>query len=117
MRHLNSRAAIAGIGELKPKRHTKGVNTLDLLLRVSAEAARDAGLEPSEIDGLLVGPQVGETPQHVPATVAEYFGMQPTMSNVVDLGGASGSRHDLARGGRHRGRDVRNRALRSRESP
>lgn len=84
------RAVISGIGELKPERKTDGINTMDLLLRVSAEAVRDAGLEPGEIDGLLVGPQVGETPQHVPATVAEYFGMRPTMSNVVDLGGASG---------------------------
>lgn len=84
------RAVISGIGELKPERKTDGLNTMDLLLRVSAEAARDAGLEPAKIDGLLVGPQVGETPQHVPATVAEYFGMRPTMSNVVDLGGASG---------------------------
>ncbi|CAH2772560.1 MAG: hypothetical protein CBARDMAM_0154 [uncultured Caballeronia sp.] len=40
---------------------------------------------------MLVGPQVGETPQHVPATVAEYLGIQPRMSNVVDLGGASGA--------------------------
>jgi len=72
VRHLNTRAAISGIGELKPQRRTEGVNTMDVLLRVSAEAARDAGLEPSDIDGLLVGPQVGETPQHVPATVAEY---------------------------------------------
>jgi acetyl-CoA acetyltransferase len=64
---------------------------MELLLDVSAKAAEDAGIEPSQIDGLLVGPQVGETPQHVPATVAEYFGMQPTMSNVVDLGGASGA--------------------------
>ncbi len=63
---------------------------MELLIEVSALAAGDAGISPQEIDGLLVGPQVGETPQHVPATVAEYFGMQPTMSNVVDLGGASG---------------------------
>ncbi len=90
MRHLMPNVAISGIGELKPQRRTDGVNTMDLLLRVSAEAARDAGLRPSDIDGLLVGPQVGETPQHVPAAVAEYFGMQPTMANVVDLGGASG---------------------------
>lgn len=85
-----SKAVISGIGELKPERKTHDVNTMDLLMKVSAEAAQDAGLEPAEIDGLLVGPQVGETPQHVPATVAEYFGMQPVMSNVVDLGGASG---------------------------
>lgn len=90
MKHLRTRAAITGIGELKPERRTEDVNTMDLLLRVSSEAIRDAGLEPAEIDGLLVGPQVGETPQHVPATVAEYFGMTPSMANVVDLGGASG---------------------------
>lgn len=90
MKHLRTRTAISGIGELKPARRTEGVNTMDLLLAVSAEAAQDAGIEPAEIDGLLVGPQVGETPQHVPATVAEYFGMQPSMANLVDLGGASG---------------------------
>ena len=91
MKHLLPRAAISGIAELKPQRKTTGVSTMELLLDVSAKAAKDADIEPSQIDGLLVGPQVGETPQHVPATVAEYFGMQPTMSNVVDLGGASGA--------------------------
>ena len=83
-------AAIIGIGELKPQRRTQGVTTLELLAKVSRLAALDAGVEPGEIDGLLVGPQVGETPQHVPATVAEYLGLKPTMANVVDLGGASG---------------------------
>ncbi|WP_299949482.1 thiolase family protein [uncultured Ruegeria sp.] len=90
MKHLAPRCAICGIGELKPQRRTDEVSTMELLIEVSALAAEDAGLSPAEIDGLLVGPQVGETPQHVPATVAEYFGMQPTMSNVIDLGGASG---------------------------
>lgn len=90
MRHLSPRAAISGIGELKPVRKTENVATMDMLMRVSAEALADAGISPDAVDGLLVAPQVGETPQHVPATVAEYFGMQPTMSNMVDLGGASG---------------------------
>lgn len=90
MRHLAPYAAISGVAELKPQRKTDGISTMEILLDVSAKAAEDADIEPTAIDGLLVGPQVGETPQHVPATVAEYFGMQPTMSNVVDLGGASG---------------------------
>ncbi|MCY6383265.1 thiolase family protein [Hoeflea prorocentri] len=90
MRHLSPRAVLTGIGELKPQRRTQGVTTMELLMRVSAEAMTDAAIAPDEVDGLLVAPQVGETPQHVPATVAEYFGMQPTMSNMVDLGGASG---------------------------
>ncbi|MCU5786071.1 thiolase family protein [Alloalcanivorax marinus] len=83
--------AIAGIAELTPRRRTEGETTLGMIARVSAEAVADAGLEPAAIDGLLVGPQVGETPQHVPATVSEYLGLRPTMSNVVDLGGASGA--------------------------
>ncbi len=87
----HSKGVIAGIGELKPMRRTQGVTTLELIADVSRKAVLDAGLEPSAIDGLLVGPQVGETPQHVPATVAEYLGLRPAMANVVDLGGASGA--------------------------
>ncbi|MDX8452317.1 thiolase family protein [Mesorhizobium sp. VK9D] len=89
MRAWNA-VAIAGIGELKPVRRTEGVTTLELIAEASRRAVVDAGLVPREVDGLLVGPQVGETPQHVPATVAEYLGLKPTMANVVDLGGASG---------------------------
>lgn len=85
-----SKAAIIGAASLKPVRRTEGETTLGMLARVSARALADAGLEKDEIDGLLVGPQVGETPQHVPATVAEYLGLRPVMANVVDLGGASG---------------------------
>lgn len=90
MRPQRSKGAIIGIGELKPMRRTECVTTLEMLAKVSAAAVADAGIEPYEIDGLLVGPQVGETPQHVPATIAEYLGLRPSMGNVVDLGGASG---------------------------
>ncbi len=83
--------AIIGIGELKPVRSTTGATTLGMIAEVARLAVADAGLEPGAIDGLLVGPQVGETPQHVPATVAEYLGLRPDMANVVDLGGASGA--------------------------
>ncbi len=88
---VRSRGAIIGIGELKPIRQTIGRTTLDMIAEVSCLAVLDAGLEPGQIDGLLVGPQVGETPQHVPATVCEYLGVRPNMANVVDLGGASGA--------------------------
>jgi acetyl-CoA acetyltransferase len=85
------RGAIVGIGELKPTRRTYGRTTLEMIAEVSRLAVLDAGLEPGHIDGLLIGPQVGETPQHVPATVVEYLGLRPDMANVVDLGGASGA--------------------------
>lgn len=82
-------ASIVGIGELKPARRTRGETTLGMIAEVSRQAVEDAGLEKGAVDGLLVGPQVGETPMHVPATVAEYLGLQPRMANLVDLGGAS----------------------------
>lgn len=89
---MNQRSwgAIVGISELKPARKTQGATTLDLIAQAARMAVADAGLAKDAIDGLLVGPQVGETPQHVPATVAEYLGIHPRMANVVDLGGASG---------------------------
>ncbi len=85
------KGAIIGVGELTPVRYSEGVTTLGLIAESVRLAIQDAGIEKDEVDGLLIGPQVGETPQHVPATVAEYLGLEPTMSNVVDLGGATGA--------------------------
>ncbi|MDC3415854.1 thiolase family protein [Aquibacillus salsiterrae] len=86
-----AKPAIVGLGELKPVRYTEGQTTLGMIAESVRLAALDAGIEKGQIDGLLVGPQVGETPQHVPATVSEYLGLEPRMSNVVDLGGATGA--------------------------
>ena len=84
-------AVIIGAGELPPRRESPGQTTLGMIASASALALADAMLEPSDIDGLFVGPQVGETPQHVPATVAEYLGLRPRTASLVDLGGASGA--------------------------
>jgi acetyl-CoA acetyltransferase len=56
---------------------------------LASMAAVDAWLAPDEIDGLLVGSMVGTSPQHTPATVAEYLGIHPRYADVVDLGGAT----------------------------
>ena len=87
--HGMPRGSIVGVGELVPLRRTTHETTLGQIALASRLAVLDAGLDPDVIDGLLVGPQLGETPQHVPATVAEYLGLKPRMANVVDLGGAS----------------------------
>lgn len=84
-------AAIVGAAELPPQRTTVGNTTLEMIAKASRMALIDAGLTPQDIDGLMVGPQVGETPQHVPATVAEYLGIQPGFADIVDLGGATGA--------------------------
>ncbi|MFF5989999.1 thiolase family protein [Prauserella flavalba] len=88
---LRGAAAVVGAAETPPRRTTPGMTTLDMIASTAALAVADAGMEPAEIDGLLVGPQVGETPQHVPATVAEYLGLAPTYADLVDLGGATGA--------------------------
>jgi Acetyl-CoA acetyltransferase len=88
---LNGSVAVVGVGELAPRRTTPGMTTLELIAMASRIALDDAGLVPMEIDGLIVGPQVGETPQHVPATVAEYLGLQPRFADITDLGGATGA--------------------------
>ncbi|MGW0816954.1 thiolase family protein [Streptomyces viridiviolaceus] len=88
---LRSAAALVGAAETPPRRTTLGLSTLEMIALTAANAVTDAGMEPGEIDGLLVGPQVGETPQHVPATVAEYLGLRPRYADVVDLGGATGA--------------------------
>ncbi|NDZ12765.1 acetyl-CoA acetyltransferase [Variovorax sp. WS11] len=82
-------ASIVGVGEIKSLRRTTNETTLGQIALASRLALLDAGLGPEAIDGLLVGPQLGETPMHVPATVAEYLGLRLRMANVVDLGGAS----------------------------
>lgn len=88
---LRGSAAIVGAAETPPRRTTPGMTTLDMIAVTAGKAVADAGMEPDEIDGLLVGPQVGETPQHVPATVAEYLGLAPSYADLVDLGGATGA--------------------------
>ena len=85
------RAAIVGAAELAPRRTTPGATTLEMIAAAARAALVDAGLRPSDIDGVVCGPHVGETPQHVPATVAEYLGLQPTYADIVDLGGATGA--------------------------
>ncbi len=82
-------AAIVGICEIAPRRQAPGETGLGLIGRAAAGAVRDAGLEPAAVDGLFVGVQVGETPQHVAVTVAEYLGLEPRVGEVVDLGGAT----------------------------
>ena len=87
---LRGTAAIVGVGELKPARHTQGRTALDLIAEVSRMAAADAGLTLQEIDGLLVDP-INESPMMIPSAVSEYLGMELSFAEMVDLGGASGA--------------------------
>lgn len=87
---LRGRAAIVGIGEFKPSRYTEGATTLGMLAQVARDAIADAGLEMSEVDG-LVTESFAEAPFMAPSTVVEYLGMKAAFAEVVDLGGATGA--------------------------
>jgi acetyl-CoA acetyltransferase len=87
---LRGSAAVVGLAELAPQRYTGDRTLLELLSGVAAEAIEDAGFARSEVDGLIVHP-IGGLPGFVPATVAEYLGLQPTFAEIVDLGGATGA--------------------------
>lgn len=86
---LRGAAAVVGVAELAPQRYTGEATILELLSKVATEAVADAGFRYADVDGLLVHP-IGGLPGFVPATVAEYLGIQPTFAEVVDLGGATG---------------------------
>ena len=87
---LRGSAAVVGVAELAPQRYTGDRTLLELLSWVGADAIEDSGLARSEVDGLIVHP-IGGLPGFVPATVAEYLGLQPTFAEIVDLGGATGA--------------------------
>lgn len=87
---LRGRAAIVGVGELKPARQTEGETTLTMLAKAGVLAAEDAGISLQEVDGLLTQP-LPETRMLAPSTVVEFLGLSANFAEVVDLGGATGA--------------------------
>jgi len=88
---LKGKAAIAGIGELRPAKFMEGATVPSLMLEVARQAMLDAEMEPAEVDGLLVAPPLGGAPLIFPAMMSEYLGLTPNYLDVVDTGGASGA--------------------------
>ena len=86
---LRGRAAVAGIGELKPTRYANGKTVPHLILEVAREAMLDAKMRPADIDGLLVAPPLLGAPVTFASMMAEYLGLQPHYLDIVDTGGAS----------------------------
>lgn len=81
--------SIIGIGELKPSLDAGGKCTLDLMAEAAAQALKDAGLQKSDLDGLLVTPPSEDSYFLWPSQVAEYLQLSPVFMNMVELGGAS----------------------------
>jgi acetyl-CoA acetyltransferase len=85
-------AAIVGTAQHRPQRRPDAPRAfpLDQVAELGGLAMADAGLHPSQIDGLAVA-SVGftEVRMFVPAMVGEYLGLKLNYGEVVDLGGAS----------------------------
>jgi acetyl-CoA acetyltransferase len=86
---MRGTAVISGVAELRPMLDPGGRTAVELLADVSAGAMSDAGLDPADVDGLLVAPRLIGTPLTMPSAIAEYLGLQPTYCDVVDIGGAT----------------------------
>jgi acetyl-CoA C-acetyltransferase len=86
---LRGKAAAIGIAEMKPLKDMGGLTPLAIIARMAREAIADAGLGPSDVDGLLTGVPVGDTGMLYPASVVEYLGLRARYLDVVDIGGAS----------------------------
>lgn len=87
--NLRGRAAVAGIGELKPRRYAEGQTVPHLMLEVARLAMLDAKMAPADIDGLLVAPALTGAPVTFASMMAEYLGLQPHYLDIVDTGGAT----------------------------
>ena len=64
-------AAIAGLAEWAPQRvWDRPMFSMEATAELAALALADAGIEKSEVDGLVLG-AVGESPMFAPSAVAE----------------------------------------------
>ena len=88
---LTGDAHIVGYAERRSERHFSGERqlTLEQWAGLAADALRDAGIHSREVGGLVVGADIFEAQQFVPATVAEYCGWSVDFAERVDLGGAT----------------------------
>ena len=89
---LKGNAAIVGAAQYKPEKYTTAPRMfhLEQVADLAARALADAGLQASDLDGLVInGPQFHEASVFVPAMAAEYLGMKLNFAEVVDLGGCT----------------------------
>lgn len=86
---MTVRAAITGFSELAPTKKPEGMTALALISEASRLAIADAGLVPSDVDGIVVCPAMMQYSMLWPSVVAEHVGIAPHYLEFVDLGGAT----------------------------
>ncbi|MDF1819520.1 MAG: thiolase family protein [Immundisolibacteraceae bacterium] len=86
---LRGKAAITGYAEMAPQKKPEGKTSLGIMAEMAREAIADAGLEKSEIDGLLTACSLSDFSMLWPSAVVEYLHLKPRYFDQVELGGAS----------------------------
>ncbi len=89
---LEGRAALVGAAQYKPEKYTTAPRMfhLEQVADLAIKALADAGLELSDVDGLVLqGAAFNEARMFVPAMAGEYLGVALNFAEVVDLGGAN----------------------------
>jgi acetyl-CoA acetyltransferase len=85
---LRGQVAIVGIG-LSPVGKVPGRSPLWLAAAAAKQALADAGMQKSEIDGVLASPAMAAQFHRFSVAFSEYFGVQPTFSNTLQVSGAT----------------------------
>ena len=85
---LSGKVVIAGIGHTAFGKHP-GRSTVSLNVEAIRKALADAGIEKSQVDGLMVKAPTSKFEMMYAQKLAEALGMQPRIGGVYDHGGAS----------------------------
>ena len=85
---LRGKAAIIGIGQ-SPVGKVPGRSPLWLAADAARKAIADAGLKKSAIDGVLSSHAFASPFHRFSVAFSEYFGLQPTFSNTLQVSGAT----------------------------
>jgi acetyl-CoA acetyltransferase len=80
---------ISGVGLTRYGKHP-GRSTLDLMSDSAGLALADAGLERSDVDGLICGYSMTMPHLMLSTLFAEHFGIRPSYAHAIQLGGATG---------------------------
>ncbi|MBL4621252.1 MAG: thiolase family protein [Immundisolibacteraceae bacterium] len=86
---LRGKAAITGFAEMPPQKRPEGKTSLGIIAEMARGAIADAGLEKSDIDGLLTAASLSDFSMLWPSAVVEYLHLKPRYFDQVELGGAS----------------------------
>ena len=87
---FSDKTAITGVGETDFVKGTERT-AVDMMLEAARKAIADAGLKPSDIDGLLTAYSFTEPYFMLGSVMCEYLGLKPRYNASMVVGGVGAS--------------------------